>query len=260
MPQGRVDHPGDLREAPLVHQLAHRFTHTFGLHILVSREVIVPRDLRVGALGDFQFDRLDLGAPLARGSRRCAGSSRFGGRRLGGRRRAGLGNRFGGRLCGGCLGGGPLRGGHNRLSSGGCFGRRRILGRELEVVGHVEHSAAHSAHHSATHSAAHAAHHSATHSAAHSAHHSAAHSAAAHSAHHSTHSAAHATAAGADRDDQVGDRIGLGDELVVGHVLGRDQQHFILDDIGQIQAAQHQPQGRAQRDAAAACAIPASRC
>src|SRR6188768_187350 len=113
-----------------------------------------------------------------------------------------------------------------------------------ELAGGLEHSAAAQA--STTHAAAHATHATAhaSHAATHTAHatHATAH--ASHATHHSSH-----THAGLDRHDQVADGIDLGDKLLGGLLLAGDLQHFILDDIGQVQGSQQDPQHRTQRDA-----------
>ena len=90
--------------------------------------------------------------------------------------------------------------------------------------------------------------------------------AAAHAA--STHAAAHALAAidtalpshaaaclegiharaWIDRHHQIGDWIDLDDQVFLGLLLGRDQEHFVFDEVGEIDVAEQQSQGGSQRN------------
>ena len=127
------------------------------------------------------------------------------------------------------------RGRRLRLGRGAC--RRRVAARHaLAGVGHLEHAPARS--HPAAHAAAHAAH--------------AAH---AHAAHH----AARAAEAAARlerihprlrvyRDHEVGHGIDLHDHRLGGLVLRGDHQDLVLDEVREVEVAQEQAQGRAQRD------------
>ena len=92
------------------------------------------------------------------------------------------------------------------------------------------------------------------------------HPAAAHAA--STHAAAHALAAidtalpshaaaclegiharaWIDRHHQIGDWIDLDDQVFLGLLLGRDQEHFVFDEVGEIDVAEQQSQGGSQRN------------
>ena len=51
-------------------------------------------------------------------------------------------------------------------------------------------------------------------------------------------------AARVHRHHEIGHRVDLHDEVFRGLVLGRDEQHFILDQVGEVQIAQQQPQRR----------------
>ena len=53
----------------------------------------------------------------------------------------------------------------------------------------------------------------------------------------------------AQRHDEVADRIDLDDEVFGSFVLGRDQHHLILDEVGEVDVAQQESQRRPQRDA-----------
>ena len=113
---------------------------------------------------------------------------------------------------------------------------------------HAAHAAAHASHHSPAHAATHASTHASAHATTHAAH-----------AHAATHSATHSAAEAAeaahhvvlDRQDEVGHRVDLGGhELIALGLLRRgDEQHFVVDDVLQLQFVQEQPQGRAERNA-----------
>ncbi len=124
-------------------------------------------------------------------------------------------------------------------------------GAEAVVTGvrDVEHAAAESAH--ATHASTEATHASteATHASTEATHAAHATAESSHTTHHS-HAAhhAHPSAHRVRRHHKVGHRIDLEDEVGIGLLWGRDQQHFVFDDISQIQVAEQQAQGGSQRD------------
>src|SRR4051812_13445483 len=45
-----------------------------------------------------------------------------------------------------------------------------------------------------------------------------------------------------NRQYQVGHRINLHDQILLGIFLGRDDQDFVLNDVGELQVLEHQPQ------------------
>ena len=53
----------------------------------------------------------------------------------------------------------------------------------------------------------------------------------------------------AQRHDEVADRIDLDYKVFRRLVLGRDQHHLVLDEVGEVDVTQQEPQGRPQRDA-----------